>query len=682
MRGGGLAALARSCWLWALVALLDGFAFTEAVARAACRGHGGSALRPAGALRGVRVMLLPITRTDHLGRDGVTSRRVRVGRMLCLGGSWGLAVLCGWLELFAGAVSCAVGALALLCLLATLTGLSPPVASPPPSPPPPPPRRAAAPLPFPTLPTRPAPTGAVPRAGMAGALVAARTVRAALGQMGVRYRAATPLPLPERAGTARTTYGAPSASGVAPGSRGACGDGPRSVATGVTGVAYATADTDTATRRRLAGLEVDGCSDAAGWGVSRLSGLLSRAYAPSTNKQDVGHWRAWERVCARLGTSPWRVDVAANTGADPVGYAEECYLMGIALVMLYSEMRPRSHSDPAADPRSAVAKLRAVRRCHRKRWPPIEMVPISAVSGLVKGMLREYIDEHGVAGLVPNRKLPLTNEIINAMLAVYDGAQRGDLVVDRSSYYWVAMFAVFAVLAESGERKDEVPRFTFNDLTWKVSGALHKVLTPALYARLRAGDGVYYAHGTSKNDPVGQYFAATPTFLPWRALSAGRCACRALAELEMEAKVPAGQRAATPLYGPSVGQRFSPSQLDAAFTLMLACGAGLSDDEISKYSVHSFRIFLACALLAANCPRWLIMRMLRWRSEKSLEIYARVSDAEWSGRLSDSLGVTVDASLVPRMPQIDMSKEQQEAFYHLAHSLLSTDISAAAPEEP
>ena len=174
----------------------------------------------------------------------------------------------------------------------------------------------------------------------------------------------------------------------------------------------------------------------------------------------------------------------------------------------------------------------------------------------------------------------------------------------------------------------------------------------------------------------------TPTFLPWRVLSAGRCACRALAELEMAAMVPAGRRAATPLYGPVVGQRFTPAQLDAAFTLLLARGAGLSDDEISKYSVHSFRIFLACALLAANCPRWLIMRMLRWRSEKSLEIYARVSDAEWSGRLSDSLGVTVDASLVPRMPQIDMSKEQQEAFYQLAHSLLSTDFAAASPEEP
>ena len=109
------------------------------------------------------------------------------------------------------------------------------------------------------------------------------------------------------------------------------------------------------------------------------------------------------------------------------------------------------------------------------------------------------------------------------------------------------------------------------------------------------------------------------------------------------------------LYGPAPGKRFTASQLDAAFELLLSCGAGLSDEEIKNYSVHSFRIFLACALLAAKCPRWLIMQMLRWRSEKSLDIYARVSDHEWSARLSSSLGVTVDASLVPRMPQIDSS---------------------------
>ena len=65
-------------------------------------------------------------------------------------------------------------------------------------------------------------------------------------------------------------------------------------------------------------------------------------------------------------------------------------------------------------------------------------------------------------------------------------------------------------------------------------------------------------------------------------------------------------------------------------------------------SVHSFRIFLACALLAANCPRWLIKRMLRWRSDQSLEIYARVSDQDWSLRLADSLGAARSTPLSSR----------------------------------
>ena len=62
--------------------------------------------------------------------------------------------------------------------------------------------------------------------------------------------------------------------------------------------------------------------------------------------------------------------------------------------------------------------------------------------------------------------------------------------------------------------------------------------------------------------------------------------------------------------------------------------------------------------------------------EVPLDIYARVSDHEWSARLSSSLGVTVDASLVPRMPQIDLSEEQLSAFNSMAHSLLSENITA------
>ena len=93
-----------------------------------------------------------------------------------------------------------------------------------------------------------------------------------------------------------------------------------------------------------------------GTGPGRIAQLLARAHAPSTLRQDAGHWRAWERACAYLGTSPWRTDVLANSGADPEGHAEEVYLMCMALILMYGWMKPRSNSDPAADPRSAAPK--------------------------------------------------------------------------------------------------------------------------------------------------------------------------------------------------------------------------------------------------------------------------------------------------------------------------------------
>ena len=100
----------------------------------------------------------------------------------------------------------------------------------------------------------------------------------------------------------------------------------------------------------------------------------------------------------------------------------------------------------------------------------------------------------------------------------------------------------------------------------------------------------------------------------------------------------------------------------------------MPEAELSNYSVHSFRIFVACALLAAGCPRWLIKRMLRWRGDESLEIYARVSDQEWEQRLAGVLNATVDASLVSRLPQMDVSPESESGFLTMAHSLLGANL--------
>ena len=55
--------------------------------------------------------------------------------------------------------------------------------------------------------------------------------------------------------------------------------------------------------------------------------------------------------------------------------------------------------------------------------------------------------------------------------------------------------------------------------------------------------------------------------------------------------------------------------------------------------MHSFRIYLACALLEAGASNGTIQTMLRWRSDEALKIYARINDykyADWLTKASQA----------------------------------------------
>lgn len=110
------------------------------------------------------------------------------------------------------------------------------------------------------------------------------------------------------------------------------------------------------------------------------------------------------------------------------------------------------------------------------------------------------------------------------------------------------------------------------------------------------------------------------------------------------------------------------------FTLCLAHGARVPESELANYSFHSFRIFLACALLANDCPRWLIKRMLRWRGDESLEIYARVSDQQWELRLNGVLDAVVESSQVARLPPLDVTPEREGDLLAMAHAFLGVGL--------
>ena len=394
--------------------------------------------------------------------------------------------------------------------------------------------------------------------------------------------------------------------------------------------------------------------------IDGVAGFLDCSYAASTSRVDASHWRAWERITTELGTPALRDNMAANSGADPAGFRTEVILKAVVLVRKYMTMRPRSNADAAADPRSAMACISGVSREHQRRG--ISMAPSDVAWRVLKGMCRSYVLTHGVRDV--RRKKPLDNTKIAGMLATPEGAARAGLVWSWRSYAGVAHRAWICTLAEEGSRKDEIARgeasapsckgrFTFASLVWKIGGVEVPDPTPAQLASLSEarGDGAYLEHGTAKNDFFGAFFAAVPSFLPFSS-SSPRCAARALRRLECTARASGlrpEQRAATPLFGPALGVEFTHREVELAFELLLTRGAGVPDGELKDYSIHSFRIFVACALLAADVSRADIKRLLRWRGDESLEVYARLNDEEWRARVRSTYTAHVGSTVAARL---------------------------------
>ena len=90
-------------------------------------------------------------------------------------------------------------------------------------------------------------------------------------------------------------------------------------------------------------------------------------------------------------------------------------LSAIALMRIYEGMRPRARAAPAPKPESAMAVLRAVKRAHEGRG--LTFVSLELCARLTKAMMRRYVEHHGIDTLAPQRKNPLTNALIAAMLS-------------------------------------------------------------------------------------------------------------------------------------------------------------------------------------------------------------------------------------------------------------------------
>ena len=157
-------------------------------------------------------------------------------------------------------------------------------------------------------------------------------------------------------------------------------------------------------------------------------------------------------------------------------------------------------------------------------------------------------------------------------------------------------------------------------------------------------DHTHYGCGPLWAWPITQYGCGPLWVWPIRYADSIR-------DIEVLDKVDQDLRGSTPLFTTDDGKAFTGYFLDRLLRLMLTLIVGAT--EATKYSWHSFRIFLACALMASGATSAQIQAMCRWRSDEALAIYARTNRSAYCAMLKRALYANIDSIRTSNLPDID-----------------------------
>ncbi|KOO23681.1 hypothetical protein Ctob_003729 [Chrysochromulina tobinii] len=367
------------------------------------------------------------------------------------------------------------------------------------------------------------------------------------------------------------------------------------------------------------GLGISGASD------ELLRGLLTAAmlavekrFAPSTRGQDRSYWRMWAEWCDSIGTPPLRTNSAANDGRIEHLHRREVALALGAFMTWAAEAEQRGYKTE-----SMLNRLRGVARRH---WAvTIRFVSLALVVQAAQGLVREHIDAHGADALRRRSKEPLETAEIFALLNLPKGtlvAHGSSCVVVGDNLEWQGVVVFINLYCTGGWRKEAIAlgpkevfggrKLSLSEVTYRIGGTLHREPTVAILQQITWGDMCYINPVPCKNDPDNSKFGSSPVPSRYHATQP-ICLVRELAKYEimrMRADPIASSRTPRkemPLVLSPAGRSWAKADLGKFFDGLIrhVC----SEERAKQLSVHSFRVWLACALLAAGATPEQIMLM-------------------------------------------------------------------------
>jgi hypothetical protein len=393
------------------------------------------------------------------------------------------------------------------------------------------------------------------------------------------------------------------------------------------------------------GLGVTGAADDL---LRRLLGAALLAteqrFARSTRRKDKGYFAMWTEWCELIGTPPLRTNVAANTGAIPRLYEREVAVAMGAFMYWVGE-----HPEYKAE--SMLARLRGVARRHAAHQ--LKFVSLAAVVAASQGLIREEVDDEGPEVLIPKSREPFRTEEIVGMLTLPTGTvvkwgsrsvTVGDNLPWQGVVVWINLYATMGLRKEGiALGPDEVfgPRkLSLWHVTHLIDGILRRAPTVPQLRAARWGTITYITPCPCKNDQDGTKYMNNPTPSRWhetRVLNLSR----ELIKYELMRQVGPELRRMSPLVLSPSGASWTKAELDKFFKALVSLV--VPPERARQLSVHSFRVWLACALLAAGATPEQIMLLLRWSSDAARKLYAQLGTRRQASLLEAAADVPLDS---------------------------------------
>ena len=166
-----------------------------------------------------------------------------------------------------------------------------------------------------------------------------------------------------------------------------------------------------------------------------------------------------------MKTNPLRpfVDPIANR----VGYLREVVLLTNALTFFMRTMKGRPNA--VIKPQSAMNILLGANRVLRQQH--LWFIPLKAHTLPLRGLMRRFMLKFGPLSLVPKRREPFTNGMVDSLARLGNGASLGLAgLMDHASIIGMSWVAAITVSTSVGFRKAEM--FKSNEetffLTWSL----------------------------------------------------------------------------------------------------------------------------------------------------------------------------------------------------------------------